>query len=191
MNKEIRADDDDELILRCQRELPYVTTGFELLLQRYEKKTYQACKYYLKQTQDTQEACQDVWLKVFHGLPRFQRQASFKTWLHKIVTRVCATYYERQQRLRDRQESLSEDDEKAAPETATPTLPMLPEDSALAQAMAQLDGRDSEAIVLRHVLELSLEEMAHALALNLSAAKMRLYRAETRLRTFFKQTEKK
>jgi DNA-directed RNA polymerase specialized sigma24 family protein len=52
---------------------------------------FRACRLYLQNAQEAEEACQDALLRVFHGLPKFERQAAFRKWLFRIVANVCAT----------------------------------------------------------------------------------------------------
>ena len=86
---------DDELVARCQEELPYRTDAFEQLLQRYEPVVFNTCRRYLRSIEDAEEASQDALLRVFHALHKFRREASFKSWLFRIVSNVCATHYAR------------------------------------------------------------------------------------------------
>jgi RNA polymerase sigma-70 factor (ECF subfamily) len=55
------------------------------------------------------------------------------------------------------------------------------------EAVGRLSEQDREVLILRHVGELSFQEIAKALGLGLSATKMRLYRAEERFRLEYDQ----
>ena len=170
---------DDELVARCLKELPYRTDAFEQLLHRYEPLVFNTCRRYLRSTEDAEEASQDALLRVFHALPKFRREASFKSWLYRIVTNICATHYAR---LKSGRERLPRDDAVAVEEVvAEPKADYLEIGGVLGDALDTLKVKDRHILVLRHVAELSFEELAGALDLKLSAAKMRLYRAEQRL----------
>ena len=170
---------DQELIERCQRELPYRTDAFELLLERYEPQVFHACRRYLRNAEDAEEAAQDALLRVFHGLPNFRGDASFKSWLYRIVTNVCASRYAR---LKSRRERLPEEPSVALDEVvAGTTTDFLPIGGIVEDALDSLPAEDQHVLFLRHIAGLPFDDVAGALGVGLSAAKMRLYRAEQRL----------
>jgi RNA polymerase sigma factor (sigma-70 family) len=53
--------------------------------------------------------------------------------------------------------------------------------------LERLAAEDRHILILRHVAELSFQELADSLGIGLSAAKMRLYRAEQRLRVLYEE----
>ena len=178
---------DDDLVDRCQRELPYCTEAFEQLLQRYEPLVFSTCRRYLRSTEDAEEASQDALLRVFHALPKFRREASFKSWLYRIVTNVCASHYAR---LTARCERIPRDVSAEIEEVAAkPRVDHLELGGLLGDALDTLSVEDRHILVLRHVAELSFHELADALGVKLSTAKMRLYRAELRLTAAYGRLE--
>ena len=61
------------------------------------------------------------------------------------------------------------------------------DEGVIAEAIDLLSPPEREVILLRHITGLSLEELTSALGVKLSAAKMRLYRAEEKLLAAYKQ----
>ena len=170
---------DDELIKRCQQELPYRTDSFEQILRRYETLVFNACVRYLHNPEEAEEASQDVFLRVFHALPKFRFEASFKSWLYRIVTNVCATKYKRS---KSQQTKFPTERDVILEEVAAEAeVGLLPIGGILADALDLMTVEDRHILYLRHIAELSFEDLAASLELKLSAAKMRLYRAEKRL----------
>ena len=53
------------------------------------------------------------------------------------------------------------------------------------EGLEMLSPNDRQILILRHISGLSLDELAGSLGLGLSAAQMRLYRAEKRLRAAY------
>ena len=172
---------DKTLVTLCQAELPYVTTAFEKLVRKYEPLVYRTCLRYLKSPIEAEEASQDVFLRVFHNLKDFKGTATFKTWLFRVTANTCASRYRSLRRIQDRHRAYVELAELAASPVQSSTELDLG-DGPIVQALETLSPTDRETLILRHVSELSLEEMADTLQLGLSATKMRLYRAERRLR---------
>ncbi len=177
------ADDDsvETLAALCQVELPYVTTAFEKLVRLFEAQVYQTCERYLRSPAEAEEATQDVFMRVFRNIKKFKGASSFKTWLFRIVANTCATRYRSMRRMRERHEAYVEAAKLSTPEGESFSDRDL-EGGPITEALYALAPPDREVLILRHFSELNLNEIAEALQLSLSAAKMRLYRAERRLK---------
>ena len=181
-HKSSAAEETDEaLVARCQAEAPYVATAFELIVRRYEPIVYRSCLKYLKDAMEAEEAAQDVFVRVFFNIGKFQGRSSFKTWLFRIVVNACASRYRTLRRLEDRRRAYARAVELSA--VHEPSASRLDLDGGLlSEALENLSAADREILILRHVSELSFQEISETLRLGLSASKMRLYRAEFRLR---------
>ena len=188
---------DDQLVERCRSELPYQTAAFEVLAARHEPVLFAVCTRFLRDRHEAEEAVQDVLLRAFHALPRFEGRSSLKTWLYRIAVNVCATRGEKLTREREKLERLAARaaEDEAMRVGAAPPPPPRPEeefdpgDGPAGRAMRSLAEDDQRVLALRHMAGLSFEELADLLGLKLSTTKMRLYRAEERFREVFAQLE--
>ncbi len=172
---------DEDLVERCVEELPYVTRSFEILLRRYESTVYRSCLRYLGSPHEAEEASQDAFLRVFHGLKGFSGRSTFRTWLYRIVKNVCATHYQKMRKDAERRAAFFKHTMEDEPSTYTTQT----EDGVtgpIGDALARLSSDDREIITLRHVSELSVPELCEVFGTKLSATKMRLSRAEKRFR---------
>lgn len=70
---------DEELVRRCQHELPYQTESFALLVSRYKEKVFSKVLGMINNREDARDLSQDIFIKMFHGLPAFRIDASFST----------------------------------------------------------------------------------------------------------------
>jgi RNA polymerase sigma-70 factor (ECF subfamily) len=174
--------EDSVLVARCQAELPYNTTAFEALVRRYESSVFEVCVRYLGVREDAEEVTQDTFSKVFRGLHQFESRSTFRTWLFRIANNECASRYRKIRRRRQVGEEY-ERDQRAEAQTSKRAGALEPAfGESVEQALDALADTDREILLLRYSAELSFEEMAEALGIGLSAAKMRLYRAEDRFR---------
>jgi RNA polymerase sigma-70 factor (ECF subfamily) len=73
---------DDELIKQAQAG---DADAFCLLAQAYERRIYSLALHYCRHHQDAEDLSQEVWLKAYRALPTFRSEASFYTWLRKIM----------------------------------------------------------------------------------------------------------
>jgi len=187
---------DEELVRRCRAEVPYGTSAFEILVRRYEPSVLRTCWHYLRDPAEAQEASQDVFIRVFRGLQRFEGRSSLRTWLFRIVRNVCVTRRmsrnERDNRELVYVQEVSRQADVARAEAARADIPHPRDNDDLtastgraAAAAATLSRSDREILVLRFVSDLQLEEIAEMLDLSLSAAKMRLYRGLERFRSAY------
>ncbi len=190
---------DEQLIADIRTEHPYATRAFEQFLQRYEPMVYRTCLRYLGNPQEAEEATQDAFLRVYHGARGFSGRSTVKTWLYRIVANVCATRYQKLRKQSMRQEayrqSMIESYNPTNPQTADQPSPATnPADlveGPVAEALTLLAEKDKQIILLRHVSELSVPEVSEVLQIKLSAAKMRLSRAEQRLREVYEERKGK
>jgi RNA polymerase sigma-70 factor (ECF subfamily) len=183
---------DEELVRKCKQQLPYDTATFETLLRRYEPIVFRTCLRFLRNEQDAEEACQDAFLRAFHALPAFEQRSTFRTWLFRIVANVCASRYARLKKATARQAeyfAAAEYESHAGDEAEPANLDEL--DGVIGESLEMLSLDDRQILILRHFSELSLEDLARTLGLGLSAAKMRLYRAEQRLRLAYEESRAK
>lgn len=59
--------------------------AFEYLVEAYKQKAYTLALSILKNQFDAEEVAQDAFLKAFKNLSKFKRDATFSTWLYRIV----------------------------------------------------------------------------------------------------------
>ncbi|MEM8983316.1 MAG: sigma-70 family RNA polymerase sigma factor [Pseudomonadota bacterium] len=169
------ADADAELVRRAQRELPYRTVAYEQLMRRHERLLFGVCYRMLGNRADAEDAAQDVMVKVFNVLGRFEGRSSFKTWLMRVATNTCITQITRNKRRREISEQwLDERGADQVTEISTTAYDV-------GKLLADVKPANREVLTLRYVADLSLQEIADSLEISLSAAKMRLYRATEEL----------
>jgi RNA polymerase sigma-70 factor, ECF subfamily len=103
-NSGTMAASDTELILQTQRGN---MDAFEQLVQRYDKRVLTIAAGYVNSSDDAKDIYQEVFLRVYKGLPKFQYKSEFSTWLFRITTNVCLSH-----RMRGRRHSHSSLDQR-------------------------------------------------------------------------------
>lgn len=176
-------DKDLSLVQNCKRELPYTITAFEVLVRKYEPTVLNTCRYLLGDLEDSEEASQDVFIRVFNHIKKFDQKSSFRTWLYRIVRNCCYTRMKQREKqiilnrvyLRDSEHWMDQSDAD------------IPFSSKMEEALGILNPEDKELIILRFISGLSMKEISETMGIQLSAAKMRFYRALEKLKEEFKQ----
>ncbi len=166
--------DDAELVARAQKELPYGMRAYEELVRRHEGTLYAVCLRLVGNRQDAEDVSQDVMLKVYTHIGKFEGRSSFKTWLLRIATNSCTDRL-KQKAVADRYAQVLRDEPLAYSE-------QVHDDNRALELLKWMSPDDRQILTLRFVADLSLQEIADASDLSLSATKMRLYRATEKLR---------
>ena len=122
-----------------------------------------------------EEATQDAFIKAFHALKSFNRQARFSTWLYRIVFNTAVSYKRKNHRIYS---SLEHNDRAEEPEH---DMERNDKRSFVFSAMEKLNEADRLAIQLYYIKEFSLEEVAELMGQNMNTLKVRIHRARQRL----------
>ncbi|GAA6129950.1 RNA polymerase sigma factor SigX [Halopseudomonas sabulinigri] len=169
---------DEDLVIAAKGELLHTTTAYEELMRRYQRTLFNVCARYLGNERDADDVCQEVMLKVLHGLKQFEGKAKFKTWLYSITYNECITQYRKEKRKRRLLDALSLDEQEELVEPESP----LAESQGLNKMLSHVNPIDREILVLRFIAELEFQEIANIMHMGLSATKMRYKRALEKLR---------
>lgn len=179
------ADDPDAaLVARVQGG---ETDAFEELVRRHTRRIYGTLAGLVGNMDDARDATQDVFLKAFENLARFEGRSKFSTWLTSIAINTGTEIL----RQRKPSESLdvAEEDEGFRPrqiqswaDNPEELLNASQRDKLVKEAVLRLPEKYRVAVLLRDISELSTEEAAAALELSISALKARLLRGRLMLR---------
>jgi RNA polymerase sigma-70 factor, ECF subfamily len=169
---------DEELASKAALELFHTTIAYEELMRRYQRTLFNVCARYLGNERDADDVCQEVMLKVLHGLKHFEGKAKFKTWLYSITYNECITQYRKEKRKKRLFDALSLESEEEAQEQDMPLVGS----GGLDRWLIHVNPVDREILVLRFVAELEFQEIADIMHMGLSATKMRYKRALEKLR---------
>jgi RNA polymerase sigma-70 factor, ECF subfamily len=89
---------DEELVVRCKKELPYNTYSYELLVQRYMNKVYNIVLHLIADREEAQDITQEVFVKVYNNVKKFEERAAFSTWLYRIAHNTALDAIEKNKR---------------------------------------------------------------------------------------------
>jgi RNA polymerase sigma-70 factor (ECF subfamily) len=122
----------------------------------------------------TRRTSEEIFLRLYRKLGRFDPRRPFEPWLWRIAANVCANYLERRV---PRPAGLQGDEDGAA--TAAP--PALLEETRLGAALSRLPPAYRLLLVLHYQADMPLAEIAGTLGLSEMTVKSRLYRARAQL----------
>lgn len=165
--------------------------AFETLVGEYQQKIINISFGILSDYEEACDAAQETFVKVYRFISHFRGDSSLSTWIYKIAKNVCGDY------LRKRREAVvSLDEEKEdVPKHEITDFTYSPEKEAeknevkkaVRAAIAQLDEKSKEVILLYEIGDLSYEEISNILKLPQGTVKSRLNRARERLKKILLQ----
>ncbi len=171
-----RGEGDETRLIALALEAHHDGSALETLLARHRHWIVRRCMSWVGDRADADDVAQEVLLRVCSGIHGLDQHARFRAWLARIVDNQCKTHLARRrwvtvehiERLIDLHDSVS------SPEAIEA------ERRQVRLALERLPEEASQVLYLRFFQDLSLEQIARRLDISLSAAKMRLYRAQDR-----------
>ncbi|HUG91446.1 MAG TPA: RNA polymerase sigma factor [Planctomycetaceae bacterium] len=167
--------DDAALVQRC---LEGDEAGMRALVERYQGIVFGVCYRMLGQREDAEDVAQDVFLRVFRSLHRWDAERPLKPWLLTIAANRCRTALER----RSRQPVPSEAADRRVCEDGRSRGSELAEELQLALATLRDDYR--MCFVLFYEQELSCSRIGEILGCPEGTVKTWLHRARKELAEF-------
>ncbi len=189
---------DEELVARCKAELPGNTRSYEMLVQNHMNRVYNIVYRVVNNKEEAEDITQDVFVKVYHGLKKFDQKSSFSTWLYRIATNSALDALDKLKRQSKTTSSASNrvdgGDEVDALNLQASAAPG-PEDKAMQselrdcinRVLRTLDRDQTRLLLMRDFDDLSYDEISVLLEAKLSAVKMRIHRARLAFQEIFNQ----
>lgn len=147
----------------------------------YEGPVYRLALRMCGSAEDAREVAQDAFLAAWRGLPAFRGDSRFSSWLYRLTTNAAIDF------LRREKHHLGNLPLEEAPERPAPQQPELlaeqrEQQEALQRALDHLSSEHRQVLLLRVVQQMSYDEIAQALSLEIGTVKSRISRARRQLR---------
>jgi RNA polymerase sigma-70 factor (ECF subfamily) len=158
--------------------------AFTRLVDRHSGPCLRFATRMLGDVQDAEDVTQEAFLRAYSALGRYDGTASFQTWLMSILVNRCRTALLTRRR-RDARVIIDETLVGAASVSDAGSDAALRD--AIDRALTRLDPAQREAFLLKHVEQLSYDEIAAMTGAGVSALKMRVQRACERLQALLRE----
>jgi len=175
--------DEREIVARARRG---DHAAFRVLVERYGDRIHRLAMRVLRDEEAARDAAQEIFLKAYGALHRFEGRSRFYTWLYRLGFNLCLDLKRRDRS--DRHVELEE--ERAVATDPAPSAPGSPgrelERSELGRHIARaVEGLPEEArqtLLLREVDGLAYAEIAEVLGIPKGTVMSRLHYARKRVR---------
>jgi RNA polymerase sigma-70 factor (ECF subfamily) len=154
-----------------------------MVIVRFRRRVFHIAYKFTGKHDEAEDLTQEIFLKVFKSLDKFNRDADFSTWLSSVARNYCIDHY----RARKREKEVLVEDALAydlAPASyGNPYRALEDQDrrSLMRRGLDQLPDKLREAVILRDLQGLTYQEMATRLALPEGTVKSRINRGREEL----------
>lgn len=172
---------DPELIRRAKQGN---RKAFGELVRRYQRKVYALCLRLGGSHDVADDLTQEAFIKAYQAMESFDENYQFGSWIAKIAANNAMNYLNRQKFQLSGEESELVLEQQAATGTETDPHEALTQkeiDCRYNEAVSKLPEEFRVVFVLRMHEEMSYEEIADTLKINVGTVMSRLHRARTRL----------
>ena len=184
--KPLAAHSDAELIVMLRKRGLGWKLAFNVLLGRHREWILKHCAFRLGNHHDAQDVTQQVMLRAWQAIDRFEGRSAFRTWLYTIAENQCRSFAVKRMRY-VQSEHIESLIDLYLEDASTGVAERYACNQAVAAALENVNNKAREVLLLRFFQEQALEEIATTLAISLSAAKMRLYRSIEQFRSEYLQ----
>ncbi len=179
---------DEQLVAQATSACKGDLRAFEELMRRHQAKVQTNCRFLVGNDEDALDLAQEVFVKTFFNLRRFEGRSSFGTWVGRIKVNHCLNHLRRVKgkTYLDVDDPVLESEQALAAKVRT--------DAPLERRLKRerigeiLDGMSDTLrvpLIMRDMDGLSYQEVADELGVGLSAVKMRIKRAREEFRVAY------
>ena len=153
--------------------------AFQSLVKVYSPRIYQAAYGYVKEEFEAKDVVQEVFMKAFANLHKFELGRPLYPWLYQIMKNLCLTRISKRKRDGGEISGSEAETRLRGPEE---TLVRSETMNEVQEAVRALPDQHREIIELKHYQECSYKEMAEILDIPVGTVMSRLYNARLKLK---------
>ena len=171
--------------------------AFEQLVQKYDRKVFSIASMYVQSADDAKDIYQEVFVRVYKGIKKFELRSEFSTWLYRITTNVCLSHRAKSKRHAhaslDEGHENDEDHGQSLSDTMTDhqSSDQRMVDSEISEsverALETLSPKQRMVFTLRHYEGHKLREIADMMKCTEGTVKKYLFTATEKMRTQLKE----
>jgi RNA polymerase sigma-70 factor, ECF subfamily len=159
--------------------------AFAQLVQHHQRRVFNLVFRMVQQYEEANEVTQETFLAAWQGLPAFRGDARFSTWLYRIAYNCALKQLEH--RKRDRAIQLGVEAEQMVvsanhEQQIDAELEARALQALVHEHLANLPAKYRIVLTLRHLQDMTYEEMAEILTMPIGTIKTHLFRARNLLK---------
>lgn len=156
--------------------------AFELLYQRYHRRTYSLCLRMTSSQTEAEDLTQEVFIQLFRKIGSFRGDSAFSTWLHRMTVNQVLMHFRRRSVKNERTSDDGEMPEQTVHGTSNPNRMPVIDRIALKNAIAELPHGYKSVFILHDIEGFEHEEVAQMMGISVGTSKSQLHKARLKLR---------
>jgi RNA polymerase sigma-70 factor (ECF subfamily) len=171
---------DPQILARSQQGDP---AAIEELVHEHKDRVFRFCLSILDDAADAEDAAQESFIAALKALKSYRGESAFQTWLFSIALNTCRGALRQRKRRANLATASAADPALGSHAGNNPERAAMENEQTrtLWQAIERLDEKHRLPIVLRYYHELSTQEIAEVLGINLGTVHSRLSIARQQL----------
>jgi RNA polymerase sigma-70 factor (ECF subfamily) len=184
------AQNQSALAYLIERAVAGDTSAFEQIMIHSQQRVLAMSWRMLGNEADARDASQEVFLRVYKYLKRYDQNQDFFAWVYRITVNVCRDMLKKRQRQSDRIIPIEIDSDEgwleipAAQDNVEQMLLSTERRALIEQAIATLPYKERASIVLRDVEGFSTEAVAEILQSSATTVRSQISSARKKLRDY-------
>ena len=186
------ADPDEQLLQEARNAPEGDLRAFEQLVLRYQRRVVANCRYITREPNNAEDLAQDVLVKAYFGLARFEGKSSFAGWLQRIKINHCLDYQKKRAArsfVGIEEQHVYEFDQLKDLATADKLAETISDHQLIGEVLESMPSTLRIPLVLSDMDGLLDLEVARLLKIGLSATKMRIKRAREVFRDRYQKAQ--
>jgi len=156
---------------------------FKVLYERYVIMVFNKCLSFSKNSQEAEDVCQDIFLKLLGKIHSFKGASKFSTWLYSFTNNHCVNYYHRNKfkKFEKNISNIEQMCDEVIAQSSDEDLGQLLKLEKLSEALELILIKDKQILMMKYKEFKSIKDLMELHNLGESAVKMRLKRAKEKL----------
>ncbi|MEQ1921998.1 MAG: RNA polymerase sigma factor [Pyrinomonadaceae bacterium] len=163
--------------------------AFEVLYERYHRRTYSLCLRMTSSQTEAEDLTQEVFIQLFRKVGSFRGDSAFSTWLHRLTVNQVLMHFRRRSVKNERTTEEGEMPEQMVAGSANPNKMQVVDRIALKNAIAELPNGYRNVFLLHDVEGFEHEEVARMMGISVGTSKSQLHKARLKLRGLLKKQQ--
>jgi RNA polymerase sigma-70 factor (ECF subfamily) len=189
LDKNLAELSDEELIMEFQQN--NTLKAFEVLVQRYKNPLTNFVYRFLGDHEACNDVVQETMIRFYRNKDSYKSIAKFSTWIYTIATNLAKTEYQRRRRRQifslssygEENENYEIPDETNRPDVI---IDSAIKEKIIQKALLKVSSAYREAVILRDIQELSYEEIAEIMGIEVGTVKSKINRGRLQLQKLLK-----
>lgn len=152
--------------------------AFDQLYEKYRISLYSICYRYTRNDADARDVTQEIFIKVYRNLKKFNEKSKFFTWLYRITVNTCISFKRKNPPLQPKNH---------VPSNPLPMERRVRMKADIDDALVQLPKRQRLTFILHHYEGYTFAETAAIMNISTGAAKANHYHAIKKLQVLLKR----